>query len=50
MLPTDFTKQDAVKMAQVLGVSVRTVERWLVKFVQSSEIQHIAHGEYHKVS
>ena len=50
MLPTDFTKQDAVKTAEVLGVSVRTVERWLVKFVQSSEIQHIAHGEYHKVS
>ena len=50
MLPTDFTKQDAVHTAEVLGVSVRTVERWLVKLVQSSEILHVAHGEYQKVS
>ena len=50
MLPTDFTKQDAINTAQVLGVSVRTVERWLVKLVQSSEILHVAHGEYQKVS
>ena len=50
MLPTDFTKQDAVKTAEVLGVTVRTVERWLVKFVQSSEILHVSHGEYQKVS
>jgi hypothetical protein len=50
MLPTDFSKQDAVKTAEVLGVCVRTVERWLVKLVQSSEKQHVAHGEYQKVS
>ena len=50
MLPTDFTKQDAVKAAEVLGVTVRTVERWLVKFVQSSEILRVAHGGYQKVS
>ena len=50
MLPTDFTKQDAIHQAEVLGVTVRTVERWLAKFVQSSEILHVAHGEYHKVS
>ncbi len=50
MLPTDFTKQDAVKQAEVLGVNQRTMERWLVKLIQSSNIQHVAHGEYHKVS
>jgi hypothetical protein len=50
MLPADFSKQDAVKMAEVLGVSVRTIERWLVKLVQSSEILHVSHGEYQKVS
>ena len=44
------TKQDAVKQAEVLGVNVRTMERWLVKLIQSSNIQHVAHGEYHKVS
>ena len=26
MLPTDFTKQEAVKQAEVLGVSVKTIE------------------------
>ena len=50
MLPTDFTKQDAIEQAKVLGVNVRTMERWLVKLLQSSNIQHVAHGEYHKVS
>ena len=31
MLPADFTKQDAVKQAQVLGVNVRTMKDWLEK-------------------
>ena len=48
MLPTDFTKQDAVKMAEVLGVSVKSLERWLLKFVQSNDLQHISHGLYRK--
>ena len=50
MLPTDFTKQEAIEQAKVLGVNQRTMERWLVKLIQSSNIQHVAHGEYHKVS
>jgi hypothetical protein len=50
MLPTDFSKQDAIEQAKVLGVSVRTIERWLVKLVQSSDILHVSHGEYQKVS
>ena len=29
MLPTDLTKQDAVKQAEVLGVSVKSIEVWL---------------------
>ena len=29
MLPADFTKQDAVKMAEVLGVNNKTIEYWL---------------------
>ena len=48
MLPTDFSKQDAVKMAEVLGVSVKSLERWLLKFVQSNDLQHISHGLYRK--
>ena len=48
MLPTDFTKQDAINTAQVLGVSVKSLERWLLKFVQSNDLQHISHGLYRK--
>ena len=50
MLPENFSKQDAITQAQVLGVNIRTLERWLTKLIQSSQLQHIAHGEYHKVS
>ena len=48
MLPTDFTKQDAIEQAKVLGVSVKSLERWLLKFVQSNDLQHISHGLYRK--
>ena len=48
MLPTDFTKQDAIRQAEVLGVSVKSLERWLLKFVQSNDLQHISHGLYRK--
>ena len=48
MLPENFSKQDAVKQAEVLGVNVRTIERWIARQVQSSDILHVAHGEYKK--
>ncbi len=48
MLPTDFTKQDAVKTAEVLGIGLNTLNKWLAKFVQSNDILHVAHGEYRK--
>ena len=48
MLPADFTKQDAVKQAQVLGVSVRTMEKWIDKLVQSTDIVRVTHGQYQK--
>ena len=44
MLPADFTKQDAVKQAEVLGVSVRTMEKWIDKLVQSTDIVRVTHG------
>ena len=49
MLPTDFTKQEAVKQAEVLGVSVKTIDYWLTKYVQSNEIQRIMNGKYQKI-
>ena len=49
MLPADFTKQDAVKQANVLGVSVKTIDYWLTKYVQSNEIQRIMNGKYQKI-
>ena len=48
MLPTDFTKQDAVKQAEVLGVSVKTIEVWLQKYIESSHIERVMHGSYRK--
>lgn len=50
MLSTDFSKQDAVKQAEVLGVSVKTMNNWLTKYTQSNDILHIAHGLYRKKS
>ena len=47
-LPTDFIIQDSVKTVQVLGVSVKLLERWLLKFVQSNDLQHILHVLYRK--
>ena len=49
MLPTAFTKQDAVKQAEVLGVPSRTMERWLAKSIQSAEIKRITIGSYQKL-
>ena len=48
MLPTDFSKQDAVKTAEVLGVNIKTVEYWLSKFVNSGDLQRIMNGKYQK--
>ena len=48
MLPADFTKQDAVKQAEVLGVNVRTMEDWLEKAIQQTVIERIMKGRYHK--
>ena len=48
MLPTDFTKQEAVKQAEVLGVSVKTIEVWLQKYIQSSHIERVIRCSYRK--
>ena len=48
MLPTDFTKQDAVKQAEVLGIGNKTIDRWLQKSINCNEIQHVANGRYSK--
>ena len=47
MLPADFTKQDAVKQAEVLGVSVRTMEDWLEKAIV---ISNFAAPNFRKVN
>ena len=50
MLPTDFTKQDAVKAAEVLGVNVRTMEDWLEKMIKHARIERVMKGQYHKTT
>ena len=42
------TKQEAVKQAKVLGVGLKSLDRWLAKFVQTDDLQHISHGIYRK--
>lgn len=50
MLPADFTKQDAIKQAQVLGIAKSTMGEWLKKFTEFAHIERVAHGQYHKVN
>jgi hypothetical protein len=50
MLPADFTKQDAVKQAQVLGVNVRTMEDWIEKMIKQSSIERVMKGMYQKIT
>jgi hypothetical protein len=48
MLLTDFTKQEAVKQAELLGVALSTAERWITKSVQNAQIERLATGLYRK--
>ena len=50
MLPADFTKQDAVKQAQVLGINIKTMDYWLTKFVNTGDLQRIMNGKYQKAN
>jgi hypothetical protein len=42
------TKQEAVKQAEVLGVIVGTMKRWLTKYTLSNDIQRVEQGKYRK--
>ena len=50
MLPTDFTKQEAIQQAQVLGVNVRTMEDWIEKMIKQSSIERVMKGMYQKIT
>ena len=50
MLPTAFSKQEAVEQAKVLGIAEGTMKRWLTKYTQSGDIQRIEQGRYEKTS
>ena len=41
-----FTKQDAVKQAEVLGVNQRTMEYWLEKMIKQASIVRVMKGMY----
>ena len=49
MLPTDFAKPEAVKQAEVLGVALNTMERWISKSAQTAHIERLATGLYRKI-
>ena len=38
------------RQAEVLGIAERTMERWLLKLVQSADIERIEQGIYKKVA
>jgi hypothetical protein len=46
MLSTDFAKQETVMQAEVLGVALNTMERWIAKSVQIAHIERLATGLY----
>jgi hypothetical protein len=48
MLSTDFAKQETVMQAEVLGVALNTMERWIAKSVQIAHIERLATGLYRK--
>ena len=48
MLPENFTKQEAIVQASVLGIGNKTIDRWLQASLNRNEIQHVAHGKYSK--
>ena len=50
MLPADFSKQDAIEQAKVLGIGLNTLNKWLSKLTQSNDILHVAHGVYRKIT
>ena len=49
MLPMDFAKPEAVKQAEVLGVALNTMERWISKAAQTAHIERLATGLYRKL-
>ena len=49
-LPMSFSKSDAEHLANTLGLSVKTMNRWLTDWVQTSVLQRLAYGEYAKAS
>lgn len=48
MLPAEFTKQDIIAQAKTIGVSVRTVEGWINKLIQTAIIERLTQGSYRK--
>ena len=42
------TKQEAVKQAEVLGVALSKMERWITKSVQITHIERLTTGLYRK--
>ncbi|MGN1247011.1 MAG: DUF3987 domain-containing protein [Paludibacteraceae bacterium] len=48
LLPDRFSTREAMGIAQTLGVSGKTAERWLTEWVKGYDIQRISQGVYLK--
>ena len=49
-LPAEFTRKDAVRVGDELGVAVRTVERYLTIWQKTNAIQSVSRGHYRRVT
>ena len=49
-LPQSFSRTDADSLANTLGMSLKSTDRWLTEWTKCSKLQRVAHGQYEKVS
>ena len=47
-LPVAFTRADFCDVAQSLGITTKTAERYITELCKNGQLEHPAHGQYYK--
>ena len=47
-LPVAFTRADFCEVAQSLGITTKTAERYITELCKNGQLEHPAHGQYYK--
>ena len=47
-LPIAFTRADFCEVAQSLGITTKTAERYITELCKNGQLEHPAHGQYYK--